>query len=294
MSSAATEAMRRNVQVVLSEPGSDGRSTPEVGSWAEDKYRLLRLYATLFATSMKSKWDARVYIDLFAGPGKVAIEGTGRVVDASPLIALGIPDPFDRYLFCEKKPRFLETLRRRIETLRPPNGVDFLCGDANELAERIVKVISSRRSERVLSFCFADPYKLKDLQFSTIRTLSSLNVDFLILLPTGMDANRNWRRYLRPENTVVDDFVGTSAWRDAWTKAAAKGAAVDVFLTDFYRKQMKSLGYRFGGVEDSVLVRSTEKRLPLYRLGFFSRHPLGQKFWNEARKYSQVQRSLFE
>ena len=220
---------------------------------------------------------------------------TTRVVDASPLIALGIPDPFDRYLFCEKNPWFLEMLRRRVRALRPPSDVDFLCGDANQLAGKIVKAISSRKpGEKVLSFCFADPYKLKNLRFSTIRTLANLIVDFLILLPTGMDANRNWSRYLHPGNTVVDDFVGTSDWREAWTKAKAKGVAVDVFLTDFYRQQMKTLGYHFGGVEDSVLVRSTEKRLPLYRLGFFSRHRLGQKFWNETRKYGQDQRPLFE
>jgi hypothetical protein len=57
---------------------------------------------------------------------------------------------------------------------------------------------------------------------------------------------------------------------------------------------MKKLGYHYGGVESSVLVRSTEKKLPLYRLGFFSRHRLGDKFWKEARKYSQDQRPLFE
>jgi hypothetical protein len=35
----------------------DGLPTLEVGSWAEEKYNLLRHYASLFATSMKARWE---------------------------------------------------------------------------------------------------------------------------------------------------------------------------------------------------------------------------------------------
>jgi len=38
----------------------DGLITPDVGSWAETKYRLLALYDQLFSTGMKNKWDQRV------------------------------------------------------------------------------------------------------------------------------------------------------------------------------------------------------------------------------------------
>jgi three-Cys-motif partner protein len=244
---------------------------------------------------MKARWDVRVYIDLFAGPGKVRIEGTTKVVDSSPLIVLKISDPFDRYIFCEKDPDLLAALETRVKTLHPSRDVHFLQGDANEFAGRILETMPPYGSrKKVLAFCFADPFKLRNLQFSTIHTLANRFVDFLILLPTGMDANRNWNRYMNPTNDTVDLFVGTSQWRDAWQQAIAKGSRVDVFLMDFYRQQMKKLGYHYGGVESSVLVRSTEKKLPLYRLGFFSRHRLGDKFWKEARKYSQDQRPLFE
>jgi three-Cys-motif partner protein len=279
----------------LFEAPSDRLITPEVGSWAEDKYRLLRTYASLFATSMKAKWDVRVYIDLFAGPGKVRIEGTTRVVNSSPLIVLEIPDPFDRYIFCEENNRLLVALEDRVKALHPSKDVHFLQGDANQLTGRILGAMPPYGPrKRVLAFCFADPFKLRNLQFPAIRALAKRYMDFLILLPTGMDANRNWKRYVTPAETTVDLFLGTPEWRDEWKRAATKGTGVDVFLMDFYWQQMKKLGYRYGGVEDSVLVRSTEKHLPLYHLGFFSRHSLGQKFWNETRKYSQDQRPLFD
>jgi three-Cys-motif partner protein len=209
---------------------------------------------------MKARWDVRVYIDLFAGPGKVRIEGTTKVVDSSPLIVLKISDPFDRYIFCEKDPDLLAALETRVKTLHPSRDVHFLQGDANEFAGRILETMPPYGSrKKVLAFCFADPFKLRNLQFSTIHTLANRFVDFLILLPTGMDANRNWNRYMNPTNDTVDLFVGTSQWRDAWQQAIAKGSRVDVFLMDFYRQQMKKLGYHYGGVESSVLVRSTEK-----------------------------------
>ena len=40
----------------------DGLFCPEVGKWAEDKHSLVSLYAKLFSTGMKEKWEERVYI----------------------------------------------------------------------------------------------------------------------------------------------------------------------------------------------------------------------------------------
>lgn len=63
----------------------DGLYTPKIGDWAEKKYRLLWHYANLFATSMKKKWDQRVFIDLFSGSGHARIRGTNRIVQTSSL-----------------------------------------------------------------------------------------------------------------------------------------------------------------------------------------------------------------
>ncbi len=63
-----------------------GLHTSQVGSWAEDKYRLLWCYADLFATSMKDRWDQRVHIDLFAGTGISRIENTQRHLLGTPFL----------------------------------------------------------------------------------------------------------------------------------------------------------------------------------------------------------------
>ena len=91
----------------------DGLPCPQVGSWSETKYRLVRLYDSLFATGMKFKWDRRVYVDLYAGAGYNRIRNTDKILIGSPLLALTVPDPFDKYIFCEKDEELLAALQVR-------------------------------------------------------------------------------------------------------------------------------------------------------------------------------------
>ncbi len=265
--------------------------TPEVGPWAEDKYRLFWCYADLFATSMKGKWDQRVYVDLFSAAGHARVGENGPYLRGTPLLALCVAHPFDWYVFCDQDPNCISALRRRVETLRPSAEVRYVPGDVNHITSQIVKEMPPLVSgKKVLAFCFADPCKLRDLHFTTIRTLAQRYMDFMVLIP-AMDPRRNEATYRDPSSDVVDLFVGTPAWRDEWGKKQ-NAITFDVFVAEFFSSQMSHLGYTHGGLQDSLLVRSTEKNLPLYRLGFYSRHELGGRFWKEARRYSNPQLDL--
>ena len=197
----------------------DGLTNLDVGSWAERKYRLVGVYVSLFSRSMKDKWDHRVYIDLFAGPGRSRVRETTRILPASPAIALSVDYPFTRYLFCEKVEEYVSCLRMRCERDFSDSDVKIIHGDCNlEVNEILAQIPPHGSNSKVLSFCFADPFKVSDLQFATIEMLSTRFVDFLILIPTGMDASRNCSRQLHNENpTAIDAFVGTDRWRDEWT-----------------------------------------------------------------------------
>jgi three-Cys-motif partner protein len=272
----------------------DGLITPTIGRWGERKYLLVSNYSQIFANSMKRKWDCRVYLDLFAGAGRSQIEGTSRIVLASPLLALEITDKFDLYVFCEKDETKMDALIKRIQRDYSDMKVEYVSGDSNQhVNEILLKIPRAQKGFRVLTFCFADPYNLKSLHFSTVQALSQRFVDFLILIPSGMDAIRNLEtHYLNPENITIDDFLGTSEWRCEWQKIFPR-QSVDVFLTNYYGKKMEQLGYHYPDIESTQLIRSTEKNLPLYRLALFSRAKLGERFWKETRKYSDPQLTLF-
>jgi three-Cys-motif partner protein len=270
----------------------DGLVTPDVGAWGERKYRLVANYAQMFATSMKEKWDCRVYIDLFAGAGRARFRGTQTIIPASPLLALRIENPFDQYIFCEDDAEKLAALRTRVQRINAFASVSYISGDANASVREVLDAFPRARTDfRVLGFCFADPFMVRNLRFETLRRLSERYVDFLVLIPNYMDANRNLTHYLAENNAALDEFLGTKAWRQEWEKEQ-KRSEFPRFLADFFGRQMKAERYLYKGLRDTVPVRSDEKNLPLYLLMFFSRHPLGYKFWKDAMKYSKDQRDL--
>jgi three-Cys-motif partner protein len=274
----------------LPELEDDGLLTPEVGEWGEDKYRLLALYAEMFTKSMKGKWGSRVYIDLFSGAGRAHIKGTNKIVPASPLIALGIVDKFDRYIFCELDPGKMSALQARVKRDYPDADVRYISGDSNA---NIGAVMNEIPQHNVLSLCFVDPYQMEHLDFETIRQLSKRRVDFMVLIPSGMDAGRNVAAYTRAGNKTVARFLGMENWRDAWVTAQARGESFERFVRDQFGQQMSTLGFKYSGVEEMKPVRLPEKNVLLYRLALFSKSDLGSKFWEQARRYSDDQRKLF-
>jgi three-Cys-motif partner protein len=272
----------------------DGLITPVIGSWGEEKYRLVALYSSLFAKSMKNKWECLVYIDLFSGAGQSRIRGTRRIVNASPLIVLGLSDKFDRYIFCEKARRECEALQKRINREFPDTWTHVISGDANlKLDEILAKMPDFRKNFRVLAFCFVDPFALSNLHFETIRQLSTRFMDFLVLIPSGMEAHRFVTKYTKEPNSPVDLFLGSSGWRTSWREAQKNRTPFERFIVEEFGKAMEDLGYLTPGLEDTKLIRSDEKNLLLYRLVLYSRHALGKEFWRQAKKYSQPQQEMF-
>src|ERR1700722_16684267 len=98
---------------------SDGLACPEVGRWAEEKHGLVSFYAKLFSTGMKDKWHERVYIELYAGSGYSKVRETSRTIAGSPIQALTLEHPFDKYIFCERNPEELEALKVRVKRAAP-------------------------------------------------------------------------------------------------------------------------------------------------------------------------------
>lgn len=244
---------------------------------------------------MKHRWGVRVYIDLFCGPGRARIRRTRRIVETSPLIALRVLDPFDKYIFCDKNQDSIAALRQRVERDFPAVDAAYFVGDCNDLIDEIVQDIpTASRSRTVLSFCFIDPYGIKPLKFDTIRVLSQFRMDFLILLALAMDANRFESLYVRETSHVVDDFLGRTDWRTRWVKTKARRISFRQFLARECADQMATLGYLQTGLERMIELRSDENNLPLYHLAFFSKHKLGYKFWDQVLKYGTDQLSLFE
>jgi three-Cys-motif partner protein len=284
---ARMAAAKRTNLLVSPEP--DGLITTPIGRWALDKYRLVSLYSRLFSTGMKNKWPNRVYIDLCAGSGFSQIEGTGQLCYGSPLLAMSVPHPFNRYILCERDEDSLNALHQRVHRLFPTREVRFVLGQHDEKIREVAKEIPQGNS--VLSFCFIDPFDLS-IKFSTIRYLSKYRLDFLLVLMLNADAHRNVKAYTSITNHKIDDFLGLPDWRQRWQAEEKNGTPFARFLAETFSKQMETLGHLAVPFHKMKLIRS-DTNLPLYRLALFSKNQLAYKYWEEVLKYSTDQSSLF-
>lgn len=278
----------------LPQLNDDGLIIPDVGVWAERKYRVIWNYAKMFSIGMKNRWDKLVYIDLFSGAGYTRLSGTSMIIPSSPLLALKVRDQFSKYIFCEQDAVKLNALKERVS--RDFSGVDvsYLEGDSIGNIDKVIAEIPPHGpGQKVLTFCFIDPYKISNFRFSVITMLSSRFVDFLILIPSFMDANRNIQHYAQDTHISIEDFTGMSKWREAWNREELKGRSFGSFLPDIFGQSMINLGYKYEGAESTIKIRYPKNNTPLYHLCFFSKAEQGMKFWRQAKKYSTDQEELF-
>jgi three-Cys-motif partner protein len=263
----------------------DGLATPDVGAWAEEKYQLVRYYADIFSRAMSRKFRL-VYADIFAGAGHAMIRETRRIVPASPILVLDLPTPFSRYVYSEFEESNAAALEVRAQRHAPNRDVVVIRGDTNANVAEILSHIP----QQSLTFCFADPFNLENLRFASVAALADgRRIDFLVLLASGMDANRNEVEYIKPTNNTVELFTGTADWRSRWRH---KSLNFGDFVADEFGRAMSRLGYQYEGLSATKVITNS-KNAPLYRLAFFSRNDLGMKFWYDSLKYTDPQTSLF-
>jgi len=274
----------------------DGLLTPKVGRWAEEKHRRIAYYVSMFATSMKDKWDCRVYIGLFAGAGKGRMAGSGRIVPGSPLLALNIKYPFDHYVFCEREPEYVQALEQRVGDYFPHVDCECIQGDCNVAVDDIVGTVPRfTKDYRGLTFCLVDPYGASSLAFTTLEHLASrLYLDFLVLIPTCMDIRRNESYNSSKENPILDRYLGTTTWRDEWVDPARPTSDFGIFIAERFCEKMKGIGFLYESSADMDLIRTYgERGLELYHLAFFSKHDLGLRSWRRTKKGTRGQLDLF-
>ena len=269
-------------------PEADGLAMREAGIWAKAKLDYLARYIDVFETAMRKKWSVRYYIDLLAGPGKNLVRESGEVLLGSPLIALKAKYPFTGYYFVDLSSDMTEALRKRCNSWLNPNLNDSRTGDCNQVVNDIVAIVS-RDDHRSLNLAFLDPKGL-ELHWETVAKLATVRrMDLIINYPEN-GLNRNMRKeYNTVSQESVDHFFGDRSWRTVYEDWQNRGrrAGLHRMLIDSYKERLRRLGYTEvrqvdrGGTEP--LMRN-EKRGPLYRLLFASKHPLGDRFWREVTR----------
>lgn len=252
---------------------SDALPIRPSGSWIETKHKLLTYYAKMFATGMKSKWQNRVYLELFSGPGRCVVRNTNKEQLGSPLKV--IEHEFTHFIFTEMRVAAAEALAQRISLSKNAKNAEIWCGDC---ADAVGKINLPSPS---LTFAFIDPTGIGHAPFHLIETLHKrTRCDLLINVQHGMGIKGNMHQYTpdADEESALTKFLGHAKW-----KTLPRHDAREFFrgVLQLYKEQLDKLGYAFTGRE--VLIKNT-KSVPLYLLLFASKHKRGEEFWNKSMK----------
>jgi three-Cys-motif partner protein len=257
----------------------DGLYTPEIKLHSLEKIRLHNRYASIFASAMKDTWAQLAYIGLYAGAGHARLKGTDTIVETSAVSVLHQAVPFTDYIFVDRDQRCIDALSARCGRVSIDGKVTFIQNDVNSSIPEVRHALPQySKTKGLLSFCFVDPFDLQ-LRFSTIRQLSHLRMDFLVLLMLGVDGRRNFHRYLSdPSDGRIGDLIDRPSWRSEYEQ----GRSVIHFLLHRFDKAMQSLGY-LSAAQDAHFVKIAGMGVLQYVLAFYSKDPMGQHFWRETR-----------
>jgi three-Cys-motif partner protein len=279
-------------------PVDDGLPARESGEWVKEKLYYVKRYIDAFEIAMRGRsWRRRIFIDLFSGPGKCVVRDTNEFLLGSPLLALQTQYPFTDYYFIDLEQSNIDSLAYRVsESSIPKDHVHYFMGNANSKVKDVFMEIAECDKEFIrgvlpcLNLAFLDPEGL-ELEWKTIETLAHLNRMDLIIHYSQNGLTRNLDKcYSSEKDTVVDSFFGDRKWRDVYGNALSKRESIGVHraLIDYYKSKLSDLGYIVINDSDEVahepLIRNTQRNAPLYRLIFASKHPLGNKIWNEVTK----------
>lgn len=196
----------------------DGRETISYGPHTVLKIIGVYYYAGMFAKiatgeSAKARgYDAAVYLDLFAGPGLVRIEGTDDYVAGSPVAATSTAFPFDFSVFVEIDKRRSNALSERLSTYLPNDKFVVFNGDSNSMTAGIIKFLKEKYKKPIV-LAFIDPQGM-EAKWTTAEALTKAfkSIDFMLNVTTG--ANRVAGRIkggMVGDVPIFQDFFGANA-----------------------------------------------------------------------------------
>lgn len=278
-------------------PEDDGLISRNSGIWAKDKLFYLQKYIDAFETAMRGKpWRRRIYIDLFAGPGKCMIkDGRGYFLGSS-LISLTATHPFTDYYFVDTINENVNALKTRSTATKiDQNRIHFLVGDANRKVFEVTDEIKKIDSDFIagawpsLNLAFLDPDGF-ELEWDTVVELATINRMDLIIHYSQQGVKRMADRALASDKeTAIDKFFGDMEWRIVYRECKDDPTGIHRPLIDYYKAKLKTLGYVEVKDDEEVWAEplmKNRKNAPLYRLLFASKNPLGVKFWKSVTKVS--------
>lgn len=252
------------------------------------------------------------YVDGFAGSGASEAKGkpeelldpglfeTKHITEGSPLRALGIDPPFDRYLFIDENEANVASLRKAISTHSNGHRAVVAHEDANKAISDFCEQIRHRNNARAV--VFLDPFG-RSVRWETVVNLAETEkVDLWYLVPVhAISRQVSDKGEFLPSADKTDLMWGSQAWREmAVRKVDTSGdlfGQVDERLEKIARAKQFSELFRdhlkeaFGGRVSDVYLPLGRGKLHEFSLMFACANPSENAFQAALRIATHILRT---
>ena len=167
-------------QALVKTNGKNSKAVKFGGSWTEAKLNMLECYFQAYTTALKKQEFKLMYIDAFAGSGKITLSDRDArgFIHGSAIRAIKIDNkPFDKLIFVEIDPNRcneLENLRKE----HPERNIEVINSEANKFLSKLNEDWCRWRG-----VLFLDPFGA-EVEWSTIEKIASFEaLDTWILFP---------------------------------------------------------------------------------------------------------------
>ena len=269
-----------------------------VGEWGADKVAFISTYMDITGVALQYKFPNYYYIEICSGPGLCVDYKSGEEFIGTALASMLTEGAmhYTKLFFFDLNPVTVESLRQRIDTSPDiPNEVKnktiVSVGDYTDSAS-IIKVLDYHIPSYMkgLNVVVVDPTDMS-VPFEMYVALMEFGreSDFIINFADGTDLKRNIR--IAFENA---SSPGSKKYRRVLE-------SLDFFNDSKNIEHAKNNDYRYlADSFEKIFIKSfsnrgykhvLEKRImSYYKLLFFSKDNLGEKFWRDAIKRSAAER----
>lgn len=254
------------------------------GDWTEKKLSVLESYLIAYTTALKKQSFKLIYIDAFAGSGKVEANrfeagANGELksfLEGSAVRAIRVMgEPFDELIFVEEDETHYGQLKQRLESGYPDRNLNFYNEDANEFLFRLERDWNSCRG-----VLFLDPFGTQ-VEFRTIQRVASFNaLDTWILVPVStisrlLPRERDPSAISQKWAERLSRIYGDESWKNLYTpspqgelfgqRSQVRDPGIDGLLRIYKEKLKGVFGDRL--LEKSLTLKNSRNSV-LYELMF--------------------------
>ena len=186
------------------------------GSWTVEKLNVLSNYLNAYVTALKSQPFDLIYIDAFAGTGKVHIKGEELLeIDGSAKIALDAKENFSKYCFIEKNDQYIDELNM-LKSQYPEKGerIFIYQADCNEQLKCICNETDWSKHRALL---FLDPFST-EVKWGTLKIVAETHaIDVWYLFPFSAALRLMKKKGNIPDSWKIklNEIFGDDSWESA-------------------------------------------------------------------------------